>query len=115
MNIEKLVEELAKSLAKTALNKKDDSSKTIAIDKMDSGDVFKIVFNKLFYAGNYNEAENLLFHELEKNYSEETYEIGVKFYNYLLEKSDDELHTHNFSKKEVFQGLDDIKRFKTDF
>ncbi len=32
---------------------------------------------------------------------------------HCLKKSDEELNEGNFSREEIYQGLDDIKRFKT--
>ncbi|AAO35994.1 hypothetical protein CTC_01436 [Clostridium tetani E88] len=112
MNIEKLIEELGKSIGKTILNKKEESSKKINIDQMDSTDIFKIIFNKLFREGNYNKAEDLLFDELEKNNSSEVYEIAIEFYNSLLKKTDEELNKRNFSREEIYKGLEDIQKFK---
>ena len=54
MDIQKLIEELGKSIGKIISNKKDESSVKINIDQMDSTDIFKIIFNKLFYKGDYN-------------------------------------------------------------
>ncbi len=112
MNIEKLIEEFGKTLGKTIFNKKEESSKKININQMSSTEIFKIILNKLFYEGNYDKAEDLIFEELEKNDSPEVYEIAVEFYNALLKKSDEELNEGNFARDEIYQGLDDIERFK---
>lgn len=37
----------------------------------------------------------------------------MEFYNALLQKSDEELNESNFSREEIYQGLDDIKKFET--
>ncbi|MHB9936629.1 hypothetical protein CF098_01075 [Clostridium sporogenes] len=112
MNIEKLIEEFGKSLGKTIFNKKEECSEKININQMSSTEIFKIIFNKLFHEGNYNEAEDLIFYELEKNSCPEVYEVAIKFYNSLLEKSDEYLDKNNFPRKEIYRGLDDIKKFK---
>lgn len=112
MNIEKLIEEFGKTLGKTIFNKKEESSKKININQMSSTEIFKIIFNKLFHEGNYNKAEDLIFYELEKNNSPEVYEVAIKFYNSLLEKSDEDLNKNNFPRKEIYRGLDDIKNLK---
>ncbi|GAE01113.1 hypothetical protein CBO05C_0803 [Clostridium botulinum B str. Osaka05] len=112
MNIEKLIEEFGKSLGKTIFNKKEECSEKININQMSSTEIFKIIFNKLFHEGSYNEAEDLIFYELEKNNSPEVYEVAIKFYNSLLEKSDEYLDKNNFPRKEIYRGLDDIKKFK---
>lgn len=109
MSIKKSIDDLGKLFGKTILenDKKDDA------EKIGSTDLFKIILNKLFHEGNYDKAEDLIFEELEKNDSPEVYEIAVGFYNALLKKSDEELNENNFSREEIYQGLDDIKKFKT--
>lgn len=114
MDIEKLVREMGESFGKLIFNKKESTSETISINQMSSGDIFKIVFNKAFHEGNYNKAEDLLFDELENNNSPEVYEIAIEFYNSLLQKSDEELSKSNFSRKEIYQGLNDIQKYKVD-
>ncbi|HDK7155264.1 TPA: hypothetical protein PTV43_000367 [Clostridium botulinum] len=109
MSIKKSIDDLGKLFGKTIL--KDD--KKTDTEKIGSTDLFKIILNKLFYEGNYDKAEDLIFEELEKNDSPEVYEIAVEFYNVLLKKSDEELNESNFLREEIYQGLDDIKRFKT--
>ncbi|HGG0417693.1 hypothetical protein EXQ42_16215 [Clostridium botulinum] len=108
MSIKKSIDDLGKLFGKTIL----ENDKNIDTEKIGSTDLFKIILNKLFYEGNYDKAENLIFEELEKNDSPEVYEIAVEFYNALLKKSDEELNEGNFSRDEIYQGLDDIERFK---
>lgn len=112
MDIEKLIRELGKSIGKIICNKKEESIEEINIEKMTSTDIFKIIFIKAIHEENYNKAEDLIFDELEKNNSPEVYEIGIEFYNSLLEKSDEFLNQSNFSRKEIYQGLKDIQKFK---
>ncbi|MHB9941407.1 hypothetical protein CF065_07200 [Clostridium sporogenes] len=108
MSIKKSIDDLGKLFGKTIL----ENDKNIDTEKIGSTDLFKIILNKLFYEGNYDKAENLIFEELEKNDSPEVYEIAVEFYNALLKKSDEELNEGNFARDEIYQGLDDIERFK---
>lgn len=108
MSIKKSIDDLGKLFGKTIL--KDD--KKADAEKIGSTDLFKIILNKLFYECNYDKAEDLIFDELEKNDSPEVYEIAVEFYNTLLKKSDEELNESNFAREEIYQGLDDIERFK---
>ncbi len=114
MDIQKLIEELGRSIGKIICNKQEKSSEKINIDQMDSTDIFKIIFNKAFRAGNYNKAEELIFDELEKNNALEVYEVAIEFYDSLLEKSDEELNKSNFSREEIYEGLKDIQKFKAD-
>ncbi|EPS51474.1 hypothetical protein HYH70_07030 [Clostridium botulinum] len=108
MSIKKSIDDLGKLFGKTVL----ENDKNIDAEKIGSTDLFKIILNKLFHEGNYDKAEDLIFEELEKNDSPEVYEIAMEFYNALLQKSDEELNESNFSREEIYQGLDDIKRFK---
>ncbi|WP_434296263.1 DUF6483 family protein [Clostridium sporogenes] len=108
MSIKKSIDDLGKLFGKTIL----ENDKNIDTEKIGSTDLFKIILNKLFYEGNYDKAEDLIFEELEKNDSPEVYKIAVEFYNALLKKSDEELNEGNFARDEIYQGLDDIERFK---
>ncbi|ADF98562.1 conserved hypothetical protein [Clostridium botulinum F str. 230613] len=82
MSIKKSIDDLGKLFGKTIL----ENDKNIDTEKIGSTDLFKIILNKLFYEGNYDKAEDLIFEELEKNDSPEVYEIAVEFYNALLKK-----------------------------
>jgi hypothetical protein len=88
----------------------DENSEDINLNDIGSGDVLRIILKRLVNDGEYNKAENILFEELNKNKSQVIYEIAINFYNILLEKSDEELEKGDFSKEEVYQGLQDIKR-----
>lgn len=110
MNIEKLINEFAKNLSKTVLNKEEESNEQINLNDIGFDDILQIILKRLTNDGEYNKAENILFEELGKNHSQEIYQVAVNFYNLLLEKSDEELEKGNFSRKEVYQGLEDIKK-----
>jgi hypothetical protein len=110
MNIERLINELAKNITKTVLNKEDESSQKINLNDVGSGDILQIILNRHVNDGDYNKAENILFDTINKNDSQEIYQIAINFYNLLLEKNDAELKNGNFTKEEIYQGLHDIKR-----
>lgn len=112
INIEKLIESLGKALGKLIFNKQEKSSEKFNIEQMTSTDLFKIFFNKLFHSSDYNKAEDLIFKELEENNSQEIYDISLEFYNSLLQKSDLDLNNNNFSREEIYQGLNDLKKYK---
>ena len=57
-----------------------------------------------------NEAENLLFEELEHYGCEQFFELAVKFYEDLNEMSDEKLSACEFSRDEIFEGLEQVKR-----
>jgi len=112
MDIEKLIQELGKSIGKIIANKKEDASEKININKMDAADIFKIMLNKFYYEGHYDKAEDLIFDELEKNNSLEIYEATIEFYNSLLKKDDEDLIKGKLPRKEIYQGLEDIQKFR---
>lgn len=112
MNIERLTKDIGKMCAKIFFNKEEKSSDKVDINQMSSTDIFQIFLRRLYYEENYNKAENLIFDELQKNNSTEIHIIATDFYNLLLKKSDEELRRSNFSREEIYQGLEDIKRFK---
>lgn len=64
----------------------------------------KIVFLRL------SEAEDILFDNLDKLSSSQVISIAEWFYKKLNALSDEELLQGNFSRNEIFQGMDDIKR-----
>lgn len=79
--------------------------------KISPEDYIPGILKKYIKEGKYNDGEDLLFKELEKGSSEGMMEIAVEFYNSLLAKSDEELESNDFSREEVYQGLEDIKKF----
>jgi hypothetical protein len=111
MNLERLLIDIGKVGAKVIFNKKEKGSEIVNINKIGSADMFQMLLNRLVSEGNYNKAENMLFNEFNNNSSYETYQIAEDFYNLLLKKSDEELHGGNFSREEVYRGLEDIKKF----
>jgi len=110
MNIEKLVNELGRSIAKTALHKKEESIGNVNLNAIGSSKVLQIILKQLVNQGEFNKAENMLFDEISKNNSQEFYFVAVDFYNLLLEKSDEELEKANFTREEIYQGLQDLKK-----
>lgn len=111
MDIERLIKGISRMGAKILLNKEEKSSIKIELSEMSSTDIMPTLLKRLVYEGKYNEAEDILFKELDKNGSYEMYLVAVDFYNLLLEKSDEELAKGNFSREEIYQGLEDIKKF----
>ncbi|MDF2881788.1 MAG: hypothetical protein K0R54_2345 [Clostridiaceae bacterium] len=109
MDIEKLFTEFAKNMAKTVLNKKEESTQ-INLDNIGSTDILEIIMKRLVHDGDYNRAENMLFEEINKNHSKKLYNIALDFYNLLLEKSDKELKVGNFTREEIYQGLQDLNK-----
>lgn len=69
-----------------------------------------IKLRRLVDEGKINEAENLLFSEIEKNKDIDLLEAALDFYGYLNEKDDKFLENNGFSHQEVLEGLQDIQK-----
>lgn len=106
-----LAESLGKKLGKLVHDAKEDSE-PISIENLTDKDILSLNLKKMILKGEYNEAEDLLFSSLKDNklYNlEELYPIATWFYNELSLKSDKDLSSHNFSRSEISQGLNDFK------
>lgn len=108
INIEELINELAKNTGKSLLQKEEDNNEIINLDEADSSDYIRILLKSLVLKHEYNKAENILFEEIKKNKSEKIYKIAFDFYDLLMDQSDDKLKNGNFSREEIFQGLKDV-------
>ena len=108
INIEELINELAKNTGKSLLQKEEDNNEIINLDEADSSDYIRILLKSLVLKHEYNKAENILFEEIKKNKSEKIYKIALDFYDLLMYQSDDKLKNGNFSREEIFQGLKDV-------
>ena len=108
INIEEIINELAKNTGKSLLQKEEDNNEIINLDEADSSDYIRILLKSLVLKHEYNKAENILFEEIKKNKSEKIYKIALDFYDLLMDQSDDKLKNGNFSREEIFQGLKDV-------
>ncbi|HAU4820504.1 DUF6483 family protein [Clostridioides difficile] len=73
-------------------------------------EVILITLKRLVFQGNVNEAEEILFDKAKTVTSENMQYIAIEFYTMLMEKTDEELEAMNFSKQEVYQGIEDIRK-----
>lgn len=112
MNLETLFKDSGKIGAKFFLNKEEKSSVKINVNQMGPGDILKIMLKRFINDGEYNKAENMLFDEISKNNSQDTHEIALDFYDMLLEKSDEQLKEGGFTREEIYQGLEDLKKYR---
>ena len=60
--------------------------------------------------GRINEAEDLLFEHLEEHLNSEYIGVALDFYGTLAEMSEYELGLRDFSRQEVLDGLEEVKR-----
>jgi hypothetical protein len=112
MNLETLFKDIGKIGAKVFLNKEEKSSVKINVNQMDPGDILKILLKRFIIDGEYNKAENMIFDEISKNNSQEMHQIALDFYDMLLEKSDEQLKEGGFTREEIYQGLEDLKKYR---
>ena len=104
-------EGFSKALAKTLFDVKEDVD-PIQFDNLSNKDILYIVLKKLLKEGEFNKGEDLFYKELYKNKTQEFYELGQWFYNYLLNQDDKLLEERNFPRREIYQGLEDLQEFK---
>lgn len=57
-----------------------------------------------------NEAENILFESIKKNKSPKYLSLAFFFYNEINEWSNEKLSDCNFSRDEILNGLNDVKK-----
>ena len=112
LNIERIIKDIGRVGAKMLLNKTKRKRESVEFGQVNSVEILRGVLKRLVAEKSYSKAEDILFSELENNTSEEVYNIAVEFYNLLIEKSDEDLESGNFSMEEAHQGLIDIKKFK---
>ncbi len=70
------------------------------------------IYDKLKYlvdSYNINQAENLLFENIDVN-NIENFKLALLFYQYVNEKDNEFLEKSNYSREEIQQGIQDISR-----
>ena len=101
------VESLAMSLSKLFFNKDMVQYKLEEKDNLSDTDILYSKWGKLVSEGKINEAENLLFDEVDKS-NIEYLRVGIDFYTNLNRLEDKVLEAHNYSREEIEQGLHDL-------
>ena len=76
-------------------------------DNLSDTDILYSKLGKLVSEGKINEAENLLFDEIDKS-NIEYLRVGIDFYTNLNRLEDKVLEAHNYSREEIEQGLHDL-------
>jgi len=70
-------------------------------------DMLFLRINEMLHDGNINEAENLLFSELDTGNMNYLL-LAIDFYQKLNDKSDAELESSDFTREEIEEGLNNI-------
>ena len=102
------IKEMAKVIAKVIL-KKTDTEYRVSEQAESTEDALYVQLMKMLDEGEVNEAENLLFEELDGK-DKNKLEVALAFYTKLAEYEEDYLKEHNYSKEEVKNGLIDIAK-----
>lgn len=102
-------ENISKALALVFLQKETNSIELLNEQgAVSEGGLLYHRLKKLMKEGKINEAENILIAEFEQVRTSEYLEAGVLFYKDLQELSDQTLHECDFSRQEIFEGLQHI-------
>lgn len=73
-------------------------------------DLLYLTLRRMIDEGEINEAENLLYENIEREARAEYLEIAIDFYDRLSKLSADRLDECDFSRAEIFEGLENVKR-----
>ena len=65
---------------------------------------------KMVDEGEINEAENLLYYEIDRQQPEKLMAVALRFYNDLQQLSDERLSECGFSRIEILEGLTELKQ-----
>ena len=98
------IESLAMSLSKLFFNKDMVQYEVSDQENISETDILYTKLGKLVSEGKINEAENLLFDEVDKS-NIEYLRVGIDFYTNLNRLEDSVLEAHNYSREEIEQGL----------
>lgn len=103
--IMRLIKQVIRALIGTLLNKRTTITTDLLVNRQRrSGDDFLFRLTMLADQGKICEAENILLEAVEGG-SDEAYQTALLFYEHINEYSDEFLEDHNFSRKEIRQGV----------
>nr|WP_278244682.1 DUF6483 family protein [Clostridium sp. Ade.TY] len=79
--------------------------------KLSKDDLLEIMVKKHISNKNFNEAENIIFDQINLRKSKRSYEIVLYFKNEINKLDDETLLLANFSREEISMGLETIENF----
>ena len=103
------VKDITKVIAKIVLSKSDTNYELSAVENYTAEDFLYKKLLELLAQGEINAAENLLFEELDGR-NKKQLEIALSFYTKLSEYDEVYLQSHDYTKEEINQGLQDVAR-----
>ena len=104
--IMRVIREMVRALLKLLFHIDTEAPTEELCERLEEKDTLNVLL-ELVDSGNINEAENKLY-DLVYNGNTEALEAALLFYSYLNEKTDFFLAEHDFSRKEIKEGLEDI-------
>lgn len=92
---------------------KSTSSEEVSLEEFyGSGEIpLRDTLQRMIDEGEINAAEDLLFETIEQDPSKGHFAVALAFYKTLSELEDEELEAHDFSRQEIYDGLDAIKAY----
>ena len=105
------IENLSRLVANVFFHK--DSSRLEIVDEQGRISESGLLYCKLkalLHDGKINEAENLLFKEVEQNATAENMMVAAQFYNDLQQLDDSSLLDYDFSRQEIVDGIKAIRK-----
>ena len=111
MDIERMIKDIQKLVANPFTRVKEEGAEIIQFEETNDENLFEIMLMQYYYEGQYNEADNLIFDQLETNYSKEVERIASEFYQLLLQKMDEQLYGSHFTREEVYESLEELKKY----
>lgn len=80
--------------------------------KLSDDDLLEIMIKKYLMEDNINEAENIIYDAIKSRNTKRSYEIAIDFYSSINKFSDKKLLDCNFSREEILEGLEGIKKIQ---
>lgn len=105
------IEDIAKALGKVLFEKQSGAEELFSEAGVLSETSFlSYRLNRLIGEWKINEAENILFDALNENPTPDILKVALDFYATLEKRSDDELKAADFSREEILEGLQSVKK-----
>uniref|UniRef100_S0DGI5 Uncharacterized protein n=1 Tax=termite gut metagenome TaxID=433724 RepID=S0DGI5_9ZZZZ len=105
------IEDLARFLAQVLLQRQPDTVQIVDEEgRFSQGGFLKYRLHKLLLEGRINEAENLLFEEIELQAADEYLPVALDFYEAVNRLDDGQLEARNFTRAEIREGLEQVKK-----
>ena len=107
----RMIEDLGRVLRQVFLQEEEEMFEIVDEEgRFSESDFLGYRVGRLLLERRINEAENLLFDEIERDPQPSFLAVGVHFYEDLQELSDEELEAADFSREEIAEGLEALKR-----